>query len=150
MSIKIDPTTLVDPQFIGIPYVLGGKEFTGADCIGVALLYMKSIGVEYEYDDGMGPVMAHWWEHNPRRFVDAFLAQGKLVRFTQLKKYDCLLLFGAEQSTFPSCVGIMVDDRHFLMAIPERGSFVAQLDLFWKNKIFSAIRLHKITEKFGA
>ncbi len=149
MSVKIDPNTLIDPKFIRIPYVLGGKDFSGADCIGVAILYMRSIGIDYEYDDGMGPIMSHWWEHNPRRFLDAFLSMGTIVRFPQLKKHDCLLLFGAEQSTFPSCVGIMVDDRHFLMAMPERGSFVSMLNLHWKNKMFSAIRLHKITEKFG-
>lgn len=149
MSIKIDPNTFIDPKFIGIPYLLYGKDFGGADCIGAAILYMRSLGIEYEYDDGMGPVMAHWWEHAPKRFLDAFLGQGSIVKFSNLKKHDCLLLFGDEQSTFPSCVGIMVDDRHFLMSLPERGSFVTMLNSFWKEKTFSAIRLHKITERFG-
>lgn len=149
MSLKINTESLIDKKFLGIPYVLGGKEFEGADCIGATILYMKSLGVDYEYDDGTGPIMSHWWEHNPRRFLDAFLKMGTPVRFSNLKKYDCLLLFGAEQSTFPSCVGIMVDDRHFLMSVPERGSFVQMLNMHWKNKMFSAIRLHKISEKFG-
>ena|SRR3990167_10891404 len=146
---KIDPNSLVDPKFIGIPYVLSGKTFEGSDCIGACLLWLKDQGVEYEYDDGMGPIMNHWWEHNPKRFINAFLMAGNIVRFSQLKKYDCVLLLGAEISTFPSCVGVMVDDRHFLMSIPGRGSFVQMMNQFWKLKTVSSIRLHKVIERYG-
>ena len=144
-----NPSINYDKKFIGIPYALGGKSFGGADCVGVAILWLKEQGVNLEYDDGMGPVMAHWWEHNPRRFVDAFHQLGNQVKFSELKKYDCLLLIGNEQVLFPSCLGIMVDDRHFLVSMKETGSFVTMLDLHWKSMFWAGIRLHKITERFG-
>lgn len=150
MSIKIDPTTLVDPKLLGIPYKLHAKTWEESDCIGIAILFMREHGLEYEYDDNKGPIMAKWWETHPRRFLDAFLEMGVVVKFPDLKKFDCLLLMGEEQNTFPSCVGIMVDDRHFMCSLPGRGSFVDQLNMYWKSRFWSAIRLHKVTEKFGA
>lgn len=148
--IKIDPNALVDPKFIGIPYKLSGKSFEGADCIGAALLWLEDQGVKYEYDDGLGPVMKHWWQTHPRRFLDAFLAQGINVHWPDIKKYDCLLFFGAEQSSLPSCLGIMVDDRHFMIASEERGTFIDILSIEWKRKFWGSIRLHKVVEKFGS
>ena len=146
--IKIDPSALVDPKFLNIPYVLGGRTFEGADCIGTAILWLKEQGFEYEYDDKEGPVLAHWWEHKPRRFLDAMRERGEFIRFQELRKYDCLLLvLGNEGVNFPSCLGVMVDDRHFLVATQERGSFVQQLDIFWRHKFFAGIRLHRVLER---
>lgn len=150
MSIKIDPTTLIDNKFLGIPYKLGGRDLDGADCVGMAIMWFEQFDIKYDYDDGMGPVMAHWWVNAPRRFLDAFMQLGSIVKFQYLKKFDCLLLFGDEQATFPSCLAVMIDDRHFLLSTPERGSFVHILDVYWKNKMFSAIRLNEIIKKFGA
>lgn len=147
---RIDPNSLVDKKFIGIPYKLGGKGFDGTDCIGVALLWLWEQGINYEYDDGLGPIMAHWWEKNPRRFLDAFLAQGINVRWPDIRKYDCLLLMDENGlSTLPSCMGVMVDDRHMLVSFEEEGSFVTMLSLHWKNRYFGAIRLHKVLEVMG-
>lgn len=144
MSIKIDPDMLVDPKFLNIPYVLGGREFSGADCIGVAILWLREQGIEYDYDDRQGPVLAHWWEHNPRRFLDAMLAIGEIVRLPDIRRLDCLLFtLGDEGSTFPSCLGVMVDDRHFLVSTRDRGSFVQMINVFWRQKFFTAVRLRK-------
>ena len=150
-KLKMDPNTLVDPKFIGIPYALGKSSLEGADCIGLLIMWVReTFGIEYEYDDKQGAVMENWWERNPRRFLDAFLQLGDIVHFHDLKKYDVLMLFGTEQSSYPSCLGIMVDDRHFLMMLEGRGSFVEKLNLYWKSKFFGAIRLHKIKEATGA
>lgn len=150
MSIKLDPNSVVDKKFLGIPYELGKRGFDGADCIGVAILWLADQGIQYEYDDSQGPVMAHWWEHNPKRFLDAFLSLGSIIRWPELKKYDCLLLLGDEVSSYPSCMGIMVDDRHFLTSLKDGGSFVSMLSLDWKQKFWSAIRLRKIEESISA
>lgn len=148
MAIKIDPGSLVDNKFLGIPYVLGEKTFEGCDCVGLAILYFKSLGVDYEYDDRQGPVLKRWYEHNPARFRDAIAAMGQVVEFANVKKYDCLLFFGEESiMRFPSCLGVMVDDRHFLTATEKDGSFVQMLNLAWKQKFWGAIRLRSVVEK---
>lgn len=141
--IRSDPNLLVDPRFVGIPYKIGGKSVAGADCIGVAVMWLETQGIHHEYDDGMGPVMEHWWEHNPQRFAEAMLKIGTMIRLSEVRKYDCLMfVLGNEGNVFPSCLGVMVDDRHFLVSTHERGSFVAMVDTFWKSKFWGAIRIH--------
>lgn len=147
--VKTETNSLIDPKFIGIPYKFKGREFEGADCIGLMILWFREQGIEYEYDDGQGPVMAHWWEHNPRRFLDAYLALGKIVHFQDVKKNDVLLLLGDDLSCFPSCLGVMVDNRHMLVSFEEKGSFVTMLNSHWKKRFFGAIRLHKVAGRFG-
>lgn len=148
MSMKIDPSTLVDPKFIGIPYALAGKKFDGADCIGICILWLEEQGLHYEYDDRHGPVLQHWWENNPRRFVNAMNELGTIIKFPELKKYDVILFFGDEPvNRFPTMLGVMVDDRHFLTCTEDRGSAVYMLSLTWKNKFFGCLRLHKAVEK---
>ena len=146
--IKIDISNLVDSRFLEIPYILGGKEFAGCDCIGLAILWLKEFGVEYRYDDGHGPVLEHWWEKNPHRFLNAISELGRVIQFSDVKKFDCLLFFGEESwNRFPTCLGIMVDDRHFLTTVEKIGSFVQMLNLEWKQKFWGAIRLGKVVEK---
>ncbi len=140
--------SLIDPKFLGIPYKLGGKDCEGADCIGIAILWLREQGVEFDYDDGMGPVMAHWWEHNPRRFLEAFLSLGGILHWPELRKFDCVLLLGDEVSSYPSCLGIMVDNRHLLLSFEKQGSHVSMLNKHWKERFWGAIRLHKVMEKY--
>lgn len=150
MSVKISPEKLIDKKFLGIPYKLHSKTYEECDCIGLAILFLREHGLEYEYDDNKGPVMARWWETHPRRFLDAFLAMGNVVKWPELQKFDCMLLMGEEEgATFPSCVGLMIDDRHFIGSLPSRGSFISELNVYWKSRFWSAIRLHKVAEKFG-
>ncbi len=145
--IQIEPNSLVDKKFIDIPYKIGKKEFDGCDCVGLLILYLQEHGVNYEYDDKMGPVLEHWWESNPRRFLNALAQEGELIQFSDVKKFDCLLFFGEESvNRFPTCLGVMVDARHFLIATEKKGSHVTMLNKFWKGRFWGAIRLRKVME----
>jgi hypothetical protein len=147
MSIQNDPNTLVDPKFIGIPYDLGKRTLEGCDCIGLMIMFMAEHGVQYEYDDKQGPILEHWWESNPRRFLNAISQHGALIQFSDIKKFDILLFFGEESfNRFPTCLGVMIDDRHFLIALEKRGSCVLMLDKIWRGKFWGAIRMHKAVE----
>lgn len=150
MSIRIDPGTLVDPKFLGIPYKLFGETFESCDCIGLAILWFREFGIEYEYEDYKGALNTHWYETSPARLLNAFLTLGDVVHFQDLKKHDCLLLFGNEQCLYPSCIGVMVDDRHFLTTEDGRGSFVAMLNKEWRERFWSAIRMRKVADKWGS
>jgi hypothetical protein len=146
MSIKINAS--IDDKFIGVPYKLGGKEFSGADCIGICILWLKEQGYEYEYDDGMGKILYKWYQTAPKRFVNAVLNYGNVVQWPEIRKYDVLLFFGVDEiCKFPTMMGVMIDDRHFLSSLGDnRTSSVQILDINWKSKFWGAIRLHKVTE----
>lgn len=148
--IRIDPNSLVDPKFLGIHYELGGKTFVKADCIGIAILWMKDQGFNFTYDDGQSPALKHWWEHNPWRLRNAIFKYGVMVPFSQVKKYDCLMFFLDETANqFPSCIGVMVDDRHFLTCLEGSGSKVYMLNKSWRARYFGAIRFHQVIKKMG-
>lgn len=150
MSIALDPNNLVDQKFLNIPYVLGKKTLEGCDCIGLCLMYLAENGIDFKYDDKMGPIYEHWWENNPFRLVNAVSEYGTAIYYTLAKKLDLMLFFGEEQvNRFPMCMGVMIDDRHFLMALPDRGSFVQMFNKVWRGKLWGTIRLHKVVEKFG-
>ena len=137
---------LVDQRFIGIPYKLGGRVVEGADCIGVAILWLESQGITYEYDAGKGRELAHWWDKSPRRFVESMLEVGQLIHWPDVRRFDVLMFITNDRNTFPNCLGIMVDDRHFLSTDLERGSFIQMLNEAWKAKFWGAVRLNKVLE----
>lgn len=138
---------MIDEKFLGIPYKIGGRTLEAADCIGVTVLWLKSEGIEADYDDSKGPVMSDWWVRNPRRLLEAVLQFGTVVRFAEIKKYDVLMLSANEQGVVPGSIAVMVDDRHLLTSNEERGSFVEMLDMQWKNRFWGGIRLNKVAEK---
>ena len=148
--IRIDPNSLIDPKFVGVPYVHGGKTFEGTDCIGISILWLKEQGFNFKYDDGQGPALKHWWEHNPWRLRNAISKYGIMVPFSQLQKYDCLMFFLDETSNkFPSCIGIMIDERHFITSLENSGSRVYMINKSWRKRYFGTIRFHQVTEKMG-
>lgn len=138
---------LVNKNLIGIPYKLGGKTMVATDCIGVVVMWLQSEGVDVKYDDGKGSIRADWWKKSPQRFTDSILSIGSVVRFQDLKKYDCLLLANPETLYPPSCLAVMVDDRHILTSTKERGSFVELLSMEVKEKFWGAVRLNAVVEK---
>lgn len=138
----------IDKKFLDVPYLLGGKTLNGTDCIGIAILYLKEHGINYEYEDGKGPIYKHWYFTAPSRLRSAVLEYGNFVRFYELKKFDIVLFFGSDQTErFPTMGGIMIDDRHFLTLAEERGSLVHILSLTWKDRFWGAIRLHEVVNK---
>ena len=133
---------MVDETLIGIPHKLGAKSLKESDCVGVVTMWLRSEGFDVKYEDGKGPITTDWWERSPRRFLEALLKVGNVVRFSELQKYDCLLLFGNEQCLFPSALAVMVDDRHILTSTDARGSFVEMLSQYWKDRFWGAVRFH--------
>ena len=133
---------MVDETLIGIPHKLGAKSLKESDCVGVVTMWLRSEGFDVKYEDGKGPITTDWCERSPRRFLEDLLKVGNVVRFSELQKYDCLLLFGNEQCLFPSALAVMVDDRHILTSTDARGSFVEMLSQYWKDRFWGAVRLH--------
>lgn len=149
MSLRTDPNILVDKKFIGIPYKFHGtKPETGMDCIGLMILYVKeTFGIEMKYDDNRGPIMENWYVDSPGRFVDAFMNHGRALNWASLRKNDVPLFYGETVvNRYPTCLGIMIDDRHFLTTMEDRGSFVSILNEHWKRIFWGGIRLHKFVE----
>ena len=155
--IKIDCDSLVDSKFLGVPYLElnAGEEdrgFDGTNCMGICVLWLKSKGYDYSLDFRKEKHLRHWWAHQPKRFVNTIMEHGRFIRFSELRKFDVILFFSESDDSerFPTHMGVMIDDRHYLSSKQEIGSFVRMIDLRDKAKFFGGIRLHKVTEKIEA
>ena len=151
MSIAIDPTTMVPPAFLGIPWKqFGTMRDGGMDCIGLAITWFREqYGIEYPYDDGQGPLRGLWHQRTPRRFIDALLEIGRpVVRFGELRTHDLVVVFNVALAVkVPTGMGVVVGDGRFVLTVDEaRTSYVAMLDEAWKARWWGGIRLTKVVE----
>ena len=137
---------MIDPIFLNIPYKFGGRQFDGADCIGLLILWFKEQGIEYEYKDNEGMIHINWYKNHPRRLVEAMSQYGQLIRFSDLRKNDVLLLTNNSDESIPICLAVMVDDRHILTTNDKQNSFVQMLNLEWKERFWGGLHLFKVSE----
>lgn len=144
-----DNENIIDSKFIGVPFKYDGKTLEETDCIGLIVLYLKEHGFDYEYDEKYEPALKHWYETSVQKFAEGMMKYGKVLGFSELRKFDLVMFFGEELSNkFPQILGIVVDEgRHFLMNFPESGSHVVMFDEYWKNRFFGGMRLWKVMEK---
>ena len=144
MSIQINPNSLVDSKFLGIPYK-AGSDFNGCDCMGIIALYLREHGINTDYDISKFDAYKHQWENHPRRFMDLIYQYGNMVRFSELKKFDVVFfLENGSIGNFPSYPGIMVDAGSFLTSYDKVSSYVLNLDITWRNRFWGALRLKGI------
>lgn len=137
----------IDPKFLNIPYKFAGRDFNGADCVGLAILWYKELGIHYQYGDREGPIHMNWYKNHPRRLVEAITQYGTLIRFSDLKKHDMILVTNTGDDSIPVCIGIMADDRHILTTNDKQNSFAEMLDMKWKERFWGGIHLFKVQER---
>lgn len=108
-------------KFIGIPFVSGGRSFTGADCWGVAVLYYK------EYLNIDLPSFTGEYETTETLRVKELIARHRegWQRVTKPKTGDLILfkVLGSE-----SHVGIYLGNNEFLHALENQASVVQNLN----------------------
>ena len=144
MSIKINPTDIIDNRFVGVPYKLNGKNFDGSDCMNLILLWYKENGITFDYDQRDANDFKKSWLKSPGSFTEMVLKYGRVVVFHELKKFDFILFFSSEDTIFPNWPAVMVDDRHFLINCDKTKSSVHILDMEWKNKFWGGIRPRQV------
>lgn len=158
MSITPDWNKLVPQEFIGVPFLRLGRSLTeGADCIGIAWLYLKAHGVEVPDTDGM-PIPRDWKKNDAERMLREMLKMGDLAPMSNLKKFDIVLfVLSDRRSRMPDHLAVMVSDSCFLHILEPRDGYedgepgcvygrsrVDQIDQFWKERLAGAIRLTKV------
>lgn len=156
MSIKINTNDLVNSKLLDVPFKYGGHKLDGADCVGIALLWLKDQGFKISYEDFTkdiqenGKVMEHWFQKSPSKTLDIIKKYGFLISFNELKKFDLILLYAHPSvSRYPTGLGVMVDDRHYLSSEMDNKSFVRILDMEVKERCFGGMRLNKVMQRGG-
>ena len=124
-------------QYVGIPYVIGGESFEGADCYGIAKLYSKNeLGKElpvYMYsnldNESVAEMAIKCAQHGlgeKWRKVGT-LQRGDIVTF-RIMGYEI------------HC-GIMINDTEFLHSLKGRMSCIEDLThVNWKHRLTGVFR----------
>lgn len=136
----------IDKRFLDIPYKFGGRDYDGADCVGLLILWFREQGIDYKYRDKDGPIHIDWYKNNPRRLVESITQYGSLIRFSDLQRNDVILLTNNGDESIPICLAVMVDDRHILTTNDKQNSFVEMLDMKWRERFWGGLHLFKVDQ----
>lgn len=145
MSTQIDPDSLVDPKFIGIPYVLNGRSFKGADCIGLVLLWFEDEGYRIgEVGDGK-PIAEGWSDEDPQRYLKALLEYGEYVDFRHVQRNDVVMILNQDPDPEKDArrvdsIAVVIDPGHFLATTKDKGSRVGTFTIPNLRYFIGAIR----------
>jgi probable lipoprotein NlpC len=126
-------------RYEGIPYVQGGRSLSGLDCLGLAHLFYKDLGIDFP--DGDGKVYTDRWVfEDPNRYLRGVLTVGKEVLNDLLRPLDFVYF---RIGRFISHGGVMVDSKHFIHVLQEQTVHVSELNRRWSRRLVGARRLIK-------
>ncbi len=145
MSVRVDPDSLVDPGFVGIPYRHNGRSFDGTDCIGLVILWFEERGYRIGQDSDGRPIGEDWSDEDPQRYMRALMEYGEYVDFRQSQPGDVVLILNQDpdpdrDARFVASTGVVIDPGHFLVTTKEKGSRVATFSMHNLRYFVGAIR----------
>lgn len=126
-------------QFLGIPYKHGGRDRKGLDCLGLAHLFYKTLGIQLPTDDGQ-PYTTDWYKSDPERFLRGLLQVGKAVNINTepLKPLDLVYFRVGGAVTH---AGVMIDRVSFLHVMTGQQVRITPLNPAWRRRLRGARRL---------
>lgn len=126
---------------VGIPFVWGGKDRSGTDCIGAVVLLFKACGIAVKDSDGQ-LYSYGWWKEDPQRFIRAVLGEGELVAPDQLRVFDvvCFQIDGVVRH-----IGVYVGYGKFFHAYKDASS-IDRLSGMWGGRLSSCVRLNLVRD----
>jgi cell wall-associated NlpC family hydrolase len=122
-------------KYIGIPYRLNGRDFSGTDCLGLVWLYLRDQGISIPDGDDL-PIDENWQESAESRFIKGLDAIAERVETPQ--KNDIVLIHCYKQSAH---IGIMLDSQYVLHSPDDSGSQCNLLSNYGKHRILGFWRL---------
>ena len=126
-------------QFLGIPYRHGGRDRSGLDCLGLALLFYKELGLTIPAVDGKS-YNPDWYKSDPERLLRGLHQVGREVNLKaeQLQPLDLVYFRVGGAITH---AGVMIDQHSFLHVMIGQQVNVARLNPAWRRRLRGARRL---------
>lgn len=109
-------------EFLGIPWRLNGRDGTGADCLGLVVMYLQAQGVDIPDGDGL-PVTENWREDSPRRALQWLSRHA--TRVDSPAAHDIVLFRIPTGGGIH--LGVMVDSERVLHVLEDRPSMLTPL-----------------------
>ncbi|MGE5530405.1 MAG: NlpC/P60 family protein [Patescibacteria group bacterium] len=108
-------------DFLGIPYRLNGRDRNGMDCVGLVVMYLRSLGINVPDGDGR-PVDANW-RRDGRERIQAWLDAH--ARRVDVPGAGDIVFFIIPGGTVH--LGVMVDGESVLHIMEDRDSMLTPL-----------------------
>lgn len=125
-------------QFVGVPFVDGGRDMSGLDCYGLFIRIARDLGcaiADYEYD-------REWYRRKGRNpFVeDAHLFATEIER-SEIRPGDAIMFYGPIR-TVVSHIGVAIGGGRFIHSRAPHGAIVSRLnESQWLKLYHQAYRL---------
>lgn len=127
-------------KYFRIPYVHEGRDFSGADCWGLVILYYREeLGIELPDYKG-APAYRDWCDS--RYILEAADTLSELfssVDVTQAQPGDVVVI--CANSRVPNHIGVCLDNKEFLHTLDGHGPAVSRLST-WRRRVHKLYR-HK-------
>ncbi len=124
-------------EFLGIPYINGGRTKEGLDCIGLVHLFCERCGVEIPDSDGSEYPLDWYWT-DPDRFLRGLRQIGREVPPHHLQPLDLVYFKIGPGVTH---VGVMLDSRQFLHVMIRQVVHVTPLNFRWWQRLAGVRRV---------
>ena len=108
-------------DFLGIPYRLNGRDRSGTDCLGLVLMYLRSLGLNPP--DGDGRPIGPDWRREAEARISAWLSQHAR-RVNQPAAGD-IAVFRLPGGTMH--LGVMADGQNVLHVLEDKPSMLTPL-----------------------
>lgn len=126
-------------EFLGIPYRHGGRDRKGLDCLGLAHLFYKKMGINLPAGDGR-PYTTDWYKNDPERLRRGLERIGRAVdlKTEPLEPLDLVYFRIGGAITH---AGVMIDRHSFLHVMTGQKVRISPLTPAWKRRLQGAHRL---------
>lgn len=124
-------------KYVGVPYVQGGRSLSGLDCLGLAHLFYKDLGIDFPDGDGEA-YSDRWVFEDPNRYLRGVLTIGKEVSNDVLRPLDFVYF---RIGRFISHGGVMVDSKRFIHVLQGQSVHLSEIDRRWGRRLIGARRL---------
>ncbi len=108
-------------DFLGIPYRLNGRDRSGTDCLGLVLMYLRSLGLNPPDGDGL-PIHADWRRGAEKR-IRSWMAEH--ARRVDEPAGGDIAVFRMADGTMH--LGVMADAKNVLHVLEDRPSMLTPL-----------------------
>lgn len=124
-------------RFLGIPFLHGGRDRSGLDCLGLIHLFYREFDIRVPEGDGQ-PYSEEWAQEDPDRYLRGIMTLGSECPIDDLRPLD-LVYFRVGRTI--AHAGVMVSGTHFIHVLKGLGVAITPLASRWRRRLAGARRM---------
>jgi probable lipoprotein NlpC len=132
-----NPIAAAIQEFVGVPYLHGGRTKEGFDCLGLVRAFYAKFNIDIPENDGV-MYEADWYKKDPGRLARGIMKVGQPITFDQLQALDLVYFRIGGAVTH---IAVMVSPYEFLHVMKGERVHVSPMNFAWRRRYAGARRL---------